>query len=660
MCSRHKYTIESTFIVALVYRLLVAYLFFGITRLLFYLFNYTYFSELTLAQVSRAWYGGIRFDTAAVLYLNLLFVVLSTLPLRLRKNKYYQRIIDWSFYIPNTLGIMAGLADCAYFPYTLRRTTATVFSEFAHERSNLFLHLIIEYWYITLLALVLTILLVFLYRRVRPTHFLAERQAWFLYYPLQLFFTTLSLVYAVWGLRGGSFSKNWRPLGMSYANVSVDKIEHRALVLNTPYCIIRTLGKQELPTKHFFATEQEAERFFHPQRTLATDTTARFGALKGRNLVIIIIESFARQYVGCLNQHIPNYKGYTPCFDSLAAQGYLFQEMFANGRKSIDAMPSLLASIPPLHGHFVTSHYSGNRIHGLASYLQEMGYTSIFFHGAPNGSMGFDAFVKQAGYQHYFGATEYNNDTDYDGTWGIWDEPFLLRMVKELRKIPEPFLGTVFTLSSHEPFKVPQEYEGVFPDEGEPLVHCIGYTDHALGKFFQAAAREPWFENTLFLITADHANGRLRSEYRTSILSFATPMLLYAPGSTLIGFDDSTTVQQADLLPTVLSLLGYQGEIVTFGNNMFSTLDSHFAVCDFDGVFQFISSGFVLQHNGEKPTALFHYKQDNYLEHNLLDSLPTTTALLQHKFEALLQTYNQRMRENRLQCPTHIKKRIAP
>lgn len=639
---------ETSFVVALVYRLALAYLFLGLSRGLFYLFNYAQFADMSAAQVLRAWGGGLRFDTATVLYLNLLFLVLSIVPLGIRRRGGYQRVVAWSYYIPNALGWMAGLADCVYYPNTLRRTTSMVFSEFSHERVGFFLHLVVEYWYITLLAVMGIGLMVVLYGRVRPTYFVGARRRWYFYYPLQLFFTLCFATFAAWGLRGGSFAKSWRPLGMSYANVSVDKIEHRALVLNTPYCIIRTLGKRELPEKHFFASEEEAAQYFQPVHQLAQDSTAHFGALRGRNVVVIIIESFARQYVGTLNRHIAGYKGYTPCFDSLAEEGFLFQNAFANGRKSIDAMPSVLASIPPLHGHFVTSHYSGNRIRGLGEALGALGYASMFFHGAPNGSMGFDAFVKQAGYQRYFGKDEYANDADFDGVWGIWDEPFLQRMVAELSTLPQPFLGTVFTLSSHDPFQIPRAYEGVFPDEGEPLVRCIGYTDHALGKFFQAAALQPWFKNTLFVITADHANGRLRPEYRTPVMGFATPMLLYAPESDLRGRDDTTTVQQADVLPTVLSLLGYSDSFVAFGSNMFSRRDPHFAITDYDGMYQLMEGGYVLHHDGERPVALFDYQHDNFLEHNLLETDPQRADILTRRLEALLQSYNQRMRENRL------------
>lgn len=632
---------------AFAYRMLLAYLFFGIARGLFYLFNYHFFMDMTADQLWRAWSGGIRFDTAAILYLNTVFILLSFLPFRFRQKKIYQRIIDWSFFIPNALGLAAGMADCIYYPYTLKRTTSTVFSEFSHEGGGLMLHLILNYWYVTLLWLALVLCLIWLYRLVASVRVYAQKSHPLRYYSVHIIAFFAAVVFIVWGIRGGSLAKSWRPMTMNYANLSVDKVEHRAIVLNTPYSIIRTLGKQGLKEKNFYATE-ELHEIFNPIHQLETDSTGYFGLLKGRNVMVIIIESFARQYVGRLNTDIPNYKGYTPCFDSLSRKGYLFEQAFANGRKSIDAMPSILSSLPSLHQHFITSHYSGNHIEGLATNLQRMGYSSVFLHGAPNGSMGFDAFTKQVGYQRYFGKTEYANDADFDGVWGIWDEPFLLRAVDELSSMKEPFVGTLFTLSSHEPFHVPSQYEGVFPDEGEPLVHCIGYTDHALGEFFHKASQQPWFENTLFVITADHASGNLLPQYHTSVGRYAVPLLFYAPGSDLVGFDRHTIVQQADVLPTVLSLLGYPYPVLSYGNNVFSEVSPHFAVNDYDGTLQLIEGGLVLQHDGEHPIALFDYIQDKDLKTNLLDRKDPRADSMLRRMEAIIQSFNHRMNADQL------------
>ncbi len=634
---------------AFVYRLALAYFFFGLARGLFYLFNYRFFADMTAEQVRRAWMGGLRFDTAAVLYLNVLFILLSFLPFRFRMRRAYQILTDWTFLVPNALGLIAGLADCAYYPYTLKRTSSTVFSEFGHEGGGLLMgHLILNYWYITLLAIVLIVVMVWLYRRVQPVRTYGEKGGRLRYYALHTLALMAAITFIIWGIRGGSFAKAWRPMTMSYANLSVDKVEHRALVLNTPYSIIRTIGKNGLEEKHFFATEEEMHRVFNPVHRLSESTSARFGQLRGRNVMVIIIESFARQYVGCLNESIPNYRGYTPCFDSLSRKGYLFEQAFANGRKSIDAMPSILSSVPPLQEHFITSHYSGNEIEGLATALGRMGYHSIFLHGAPNGSMGFDAFVKQAGYQRYFGKTEYARDEDFDGVWGIWDEPFLLRAVDELGQMKQPFVGTLFTLSSHEPFRIPSQYQGKFPNEGEPLVQCIGYTDHALGEFFRKAAKQPWFENTLFVITADHASGDLLPQYRTAVGRYAVPLLFYAPGSDLIGMDRTTTVQQADILPTVLSLLGYPHPVLAYGNDIFSAGAPHFAVTDFDGTLQLIENGFVLRHDGSRPLGLYDYLHDPDLQVDLLPSMGSHADSMARRVEAVIQSFNHRMNANRM------------
>lgn len=643
-----KRTIRTNSWWAFAYRMALAYFFFGIARGLFYFFNYRFFADMTAEQVWRAWMGGLRFDTASVLYLNALFILLSFLPFRFRTKRSYRILTDWAFFVPNALGLAAGLADCIYYPYTLKRTSSTVFSEFSHEGGGLIWHLLLNYWYMSLLAIVLVTAMVWLYHRVKPVRTYAEEKGGLHYYTAHAVALVAAIAFIVWGIRGGSFAKSWRPMTMSYANLSVDKVEHRALVLNTPYSIIRTIGKQGLEEKRFYASEKELEQVFNPIHHLAMDTTARFGQLRGRNVMVIIIESFARQYVGRLNQDIPDYKGYTPCFDSISQKGYLFEQAFANGRKSIDAMPSILSSLPSLRSHFITSHYSGNEIEGLGTALGHIGYQSIFLHGAPNGSMGFDAFVKQAGYKRYFGKTEYARDEDFDGVWGIWDEPFLLHAVDELSRMKQPFVGTLFTLSSHEPFRIPSHYKGRFPNEGEPLVQCIGYTDHALGEFFRKASLQPWFENTLFVITADHASGDLRPEYRSAVGRYAVPILFYAPGSDLIGFDRTTTVQQADILPTVLSLLGYSAPVLAFGNNMFSRQAPHFAVTDYDGTLQLLGDGFVLQHDGNRPLALYDYLNDKELHTNLIKTQTARADSMTRRIEAVIQSFNHRMNTNRL------------
>ena len=217
-----------------------------------------------------------------------------------------------------------------------------------------------------------------------------------------------------------------------------------------------------------------------------------------------------------MNKDLDNgtYKGYTPFLDSLISVSKTFTVSIADGHKSIEAMPSVLASIPSLETPYIISPYANNTIQGLAELLGNKGYYTAFFHGAPNGSMGFDSFSKMAGFQDYYGKDQYPNPEDFDGVWGIWDEPFFKFFEHKLDNFKRPFFVSIFSVSSHHPFKVPEKYEGKFKKGPVPILQTIGYTDMALREFFNAASKEPWFDSTLFVLTADHTNELVHEVYQ--------------------------------------------------------------------------------------------------------------------------------------------------
>ena len=140
-------------------------------------------------------------------------------------------------------------------------------------------------------------------------------------------------------------------------------------------------------------------------------------------------------------------------------------------------MSSVLAGIPSLKDAFTSSPYSNQKIQSIVSVSNEMGYDTSFFHGAPNGSMGFQGFGNILGFQHYYGKDEYNNDADFDGMWAIWDEPFFQYFARTLNQKKSPFMATMFSASSHHPFKVPEKHQGKFK-KGPLEIHApIQYTD---------------------------------------------------------------------------------------------------------------------------------------------------------------------------------------
>lgn len=630
----------------LILRILLVYGIYSLTRLVFYLFNLDLFPEVTGSECLRIMWGGLRFDTTAIIYTNLLVIVLHILPFKFRYAGWYQQVIKYVFYTFNIIAIAGNLIDTVYYRFTLRRTTTSVFTEFKNEENGfgLFFRFIFDYWYVTLSFLAVCFLLIYVYRKIKVGSPLIKNP--YIYYPVNVAMGVLIGVLCVAGMRGG-FAHSTRPITLSNASEYVDKPGHRELVLNTPFTMIRTIGKVTLQKKNYF-TEDEIGTIFSPVQDPAADSSSLRGTMAGKNVVVLILESFGREHMGAFNTDMPDNKGYTPFLDSLCNTGYAFKYAFANGRKSIEALPSALAGVPGLETPFILSHYSGDGINSLASLLGERGYHSAFFHGAPNGSMGFNAFVKQAGFQEYYGKDEYNNDDDFDGIWGIWDEPFLSYMADVMNGFKQPFVSSVFTLSSHHPFKVPAQYEGKFPKGPLPIHECMGYTDNALKNFFAKASAMPWFNNTLFVLMADHSTTCYHPEYKTPIGYFSIPMILYAPGTDLKGFNDTTVVQQCDVLPTVLNLLGYDKEFISFGRDMFDDKKPHFAVGYLNGAFQIIQGEYILQFENEKTIGVYDYRKDRLMQDNLVGKLPGIQQDMENKLKAFIQQYNGRLIDNHL------------
>jgi phosphoglycerol transferase MdoB-like AlkP superfamily enzyme len=291
--------------------------------------------------------------------------------------------------------------------------------------------------------------------------------------------------------------------------------------------------------------------------------------------------------------------------------------------------------------------YSGNNINSLATVLKKKNYSSAFFHGGTNGTMGFDGFTKLAGFDKYYGRTEYNNEKDYDGKWGIFDEPFLQFMAATLDKTPKPFIAGVFTLSSHHPYKVPDKYANTLP-KGKLAIHqSICYTDYALRKFFKTLSRESWFDSTLFVITADHTSESIYPQYETREGMYSIPIIFYLHNSSLKGVNDLVT-QQSDIMPTILDYLNFNAPFVAFGNSVLDSAGNHFAINFVNETYQLIYKNYAMVFDGTKGISLYNTANDSLQKKNLLESSPAIKKEMEQKVKAIIQSYNQRLIKNEM------------
>jgi phosphoglycerol transferase MdoB-like AlkP superfamily enzyme len=450
-------------------------------------------------------------------------------------------------------------------------------------------------------------------------------------------------------MRGG-FTTAVRPITISNANQYASRPVDAALALNTPFALIRSIGKNVFVVPHYFSGEKALASIYTPIHT-PNDSVS----MVKKNVVVLIVESFGREYIGALNKDLEGgkYKGYTPYVDALIGKSTTFRYSFCNGRKSIDGMPSILSSIPMFVEPFILTPSSMNDYTGLAGILGQEGYETAFFHGAQNGSMGFQAFAQKTGFQHYFGRTEYEaakGTDDFDGTWAIWDEPFLQYYAEEMGKMKQPFMTAVFTASSHHPFVIPEQYKQQFPEGKLEIQKCIRYTDMAIGKFFETASKQPWFQNTIFVLTSDHTNMSDHAYYQTDLGGFCSPIIIYEPSHPEGQMIDKIA-QQIDILPTVLGMLGYQKPYFGFGIDLLNTpSEDTWAVNYLSGIYQYVKHGYVLQFDGQKSKALYALT-DSLMQHNLIHqpSAISHQQLMERELKAIIQQYMERMTQDSLQ-----------
>jgi len=626
----------------LVWRLAVVYLLFSMQRLIFYLINIQYFPEMPFSHLVELMVSGLRFDLTAVLYVNSLYILLMLLPLKIKYNDVYKKSVRILFFVTNSIALTANLVDIVYFRYILRRTDFSIFSEFSHE-SNLVRILgvgIIQYWYLSLLFGVLFFILWITYSDHRKSAYIRSNLVFYSVSTLILF---VSAGLTVAGMRGG-FTGTTRPITISNAIEKVRKPIESAIVLNTPFSIIRTLNAKTFDKIQYF-DDSVAERIYTPVHQGNSP-----GSFKPLNVVVLILESFTKEVVGSLNTDLENghYKGYTPFLDSLIHNSFTWKYSFANGVKSIDAIPSVIAGVPSLVQPFVLSRYSLNEMEGLASTLKKKGYDAGFFHGAPNGSMGFDAITNMLSIKKYFGQNEYGRKKDSDGFWGIPDELFLNYCAKNFSQLKEPFIASVFTLSSHHPYILPEQYRDRFRGGPNPLYKCIEYSDFSLREFFREASRQPWYKNTLFILTADHSlPSSDHNEYKTSTGLFSIPIIFHHPNSNLEGMD-STLMQQIDIFPTVMGYLKYDAPYFAFGSDRFQAGGNPFVINYVNGYYQFMEGDILILSDGKNLVAAYNFKRDPQYRENLAERGDSTINNHFQRFRAFLQQYNNRMVENRL------------
>lgn len=618
--------------ILLLKRLVLFLIAYQITRLLFYFFNKELFTTLTLTQLI----GGLRFDLAALGYINIVFGILYLFPHKIQTKIKYQKFLKISFYTVNILAIGTNFIDFEYYKFTNKRSTFALIKGTGMEQEipGLLQSFMVQYWYIPISFIVLSLILWYLmgdqklgltFKKFKPSQ-------------VALLLLTVGFLFL---LGRGGFQK--KPLRIVDANQYALN-SNVAVILNTPFTILKTLSNKEKLENYTYFTAQQLNKIFNPI------VKTQYPTQNNKNVVVLILESFGEE-----NLNI----GQTPFLDSLALQSLQFKNAYANGRVSIDAVPSIISSIPSLmNNSIISSSFAINKIKALPEVLKNHNYHTSFFHGAFNGSQNFDQYCKVAGFDSYYGKNEYQGPESFDGKWGVFDEDFLQFFAKEITSFKEPFFTTLFTISSHPPYVIPDKYLDTFPKGTNEIHETIAYSDNALKLFFETAKTKPWFNNTLFIITADHTSAVKKSGfYNTSLGQFKIPLLFFSPAEPHLKGVNLKNMQQIDIYPSILDYLNIKDQILTYGKSYKSSKD--FVINYSNNIYNLIQDDFYLAFDGKKTIGLYHLKNDKLLKNNLMNKNIEVKDKMEQFIKAYVQSFNYRMNHNELTIPNQELIKIA-
>lgn len=627
--------------IILLYRLLLVYVVLFLCRVVFYILNADTLGSLTLAEIPQLIEGSFVFDTVSMLYANSFFILLSLLPFRFRAKQWYQNVLFWIFMVVNSVSIALNFADSVYFHYAKKRFTADEF-HFAGNDNNggLLLKFSADNWYLFIVVALMIWGLAWAYKKVKYNT--AQIKNVYLYFGINLLILVAAIPLIIGGIRGG-FTRAIRPVTLSNAAQYATTHQKASLILSNPFCVIRTFGSTKIEVPNYFS-QAELDSIYSPYHY--PDSINKFTP---KNVVIFTLESFSREHSALLNPDVyPDGKGFTPFLDSLMNYSFVFNDGYASGRKSIDAMPSILASIPSYKKPFVLLPQSLGEVRALPKLLSEEGYHTAFFCGSERNSMGFAAFASLAGIDNTYMREDFeavHGTSDFDGAWGIWDEPFLRYMSETLGTFREPFFADVFTLSSHHPFAVPEKYKNTLPNGFTRIHKAVSYTDMALQRFFDYAKTQSWYDNTIFVFVADHVSSEVYADKtNTAVGNGSIIMFMYDPSNPIKSVYNNVA-QQLDLMPTILGMLGYEKPYFAYGRDVRSEPDRiPHAINYVNEAFQLTTDSIALYFDGNK--RLFVYdKNDVFQKKNINNPSDTTQRVSENLIKAILQQYYKHLND---------------
>lgn len=428
------------------------------------------------------------------------------------------------------------------------------------------------------------------------------------------------------GMRGG-FQEI--PINESAAYFS-HKMPLNHLAANPAWNLFNSLNKSGLHNKnpYQYFDEVSAQRLASDFICHEPDTTI---LLKNHrpNIVLIVLESWSADIIGTLS----NDSATTPYFNSLCNTGYLFRKIYASGRRTDQMLPSILSGYPSIPHHSITRFNEKiSKLPMLPAQLKQAGYTSYFVYGGELGFANMHSFLLQAGFQSIIGKSEFSNDI-MNSKWGAHDQYIFEKANEQMHEASQPFFQMILTLSTHEPFEVPDMPAEKHHSEAQKFRNAARYTDRCLSSYFSKVSTQPWFNNTLFILVSDHGHHLPGGRNYYDPSGYRIPLLLTGPAlqKDFIGKKNDGIGGQHEIPNTILRQLQIDDSKFPFGATLIRSCGNSSAYLNYDDGFGIVS--------GNKQ-FVYLFGEDQYVNpysspHISSDSAFTNTgkAFLQNLFQ---------------------------
>lgn len=585
-------------------------------RILFVLYNAGQFSTLSLWDITEALIQGMRFDLKLIYYTWLPLLLLDCL---FRRRYVAVKIMQVAWVILVTVN--AGV-DTGYFSYSKVRNGREILMFFNSSNNISLWTYLRDYWGLAALLLVM----IYSFNRLLGN--------WRADWPppkrsRSILVVILALILFI-PMRNGIIG---RPLQSADAHLFVSR-EAVPIALNSTLLLFEQEQVNAINTLELDETSRGAKRFYGNEE------------LRKPNFVLIFLESFGKEYTGLNHDYTYSY---TPFLDRLMEESLVCTDAYAVGLRSVDAVPGVYSGIPRVgDASFSRTPYAFNTLESINSLLGEIGYQSHFYHGAQASTMGFRSFLKSVEIDRYHSIEDYPyRDRDHDGHWGIYDGPYFEYFATELDTMKPPFVSALFSLSSHHPYSIPEQWEDSFNNGTLDIHESIGYTDRMLANFFKSVRAKSWFDNSIFIILADHSSENAMHAYRTPSGKYEIPLLLYSPKLLRPGKFNETT-SQLDVLPTILDLVNYPDSVYTYGESIFSDDRKSDVIHNDNFAYHITHNGWNYGVSQEelKPLFLYNKVEDPNCLDNVLGSHPKLAEELDARLRSRLVEYRWRMEHN--------------